>query len=351
MLKVYDMFSGIGGFALGFQQEGFRIAAFAELDKYPCEVLAKNFPNIPNYGDVTQIKYEKDQFDLIIGGFPCFPARTPIQTKNGIKPIEHVAVGDMVLTHKLRYKKVTKIMSKENAPLIQIQAFGFPKFFVTADHPFYTRKKIDGKWELEPQWILAKDLDKSHYLANPLEDRIIWVPFEKISDNEILFNGNVYKYSLETNQVLFNIRDFTCVTFESVNKILKKCINEFVVDYEVVRDASALSISFSTSTYLKKQNSEIWFKKRAITVAMSDNIQLGGWISTKQPDILIYGAYDLGLDKWIALSNQDPSKGISLTGLAQSEINNYIRNAKKEYAKALKNKKEFEDLFSFYLVD
>ena len=174
---------------------------------------------------------------------------------------------------------------------------------------------------------------------------------KKISDNEILFNGNVYKYSLETNQVLFNIRDVTCVTFESVNKILKKCINEFVVDYEVVRDASALSISFSTSTYLKKQNSEIWFKKRAITVAMSDNIQLGGWISTKQPDILIYGAYDLGLDKWIALSNQDPSKGISLTGLSQSEIDNYIRKAKKEYAKALKNKKEFEDLFSFYLVD
>ena len=110
MLKVYDMFSGIGGFALGFQKEGFEISAFAELDEYPSEVLAKNFPNIPNYGDVTKVKYEKDQFDLIIGGFPCFPARTPIQTKNGIKPIEHVAVGDMVLTHKLRYKKVTKII-------------------------------------------------------------------------------------------------------------------------------------------------------------------------------------------------------------------------------------------------
>lgn len=171
MLKVYDMFSGIGGFALGFQQEGFQISAFSEIDKYPCEVLAKNFPNIPNYGDVTKVQYEKDQFDLIIGGFPCFPARTPIQTKNGIKPIEHVAVGDMVLTHKLRYKKVTKIMSKENAPLIQIQAFGFPKFFVTTDHPFFARKRI-GKTYSKPEWIQAKDLEKNHYLAQPIDDHI-----------------------------------------------------------------------------------------------------------------------------------------------------------------------------------
>ena len=68
MLKVYDMFSGIGGFALGFQKEGFEISAFAELDKYPSKVLAKNFPNIPNYGDVTIKQIEKhinDQKPLI----------------------------------------------------------------------------------------------------------------------------------------------------------------------------------------------------------------------------------------------------------------------------------------------
>ena len=84
MLKVYDMFSGIGGFALGFQKEGFEVTAFAEVDKYPSQVLAKNFPNIPNYGDVTKIKYEKDQFDLIIGGFPCTDISIASKTKAGI---------------------------------------------------------------------------------------------------------------------------------------------------------------------------------------------------------------------------------------------------------------------------
>jgi DNA (cytosine-5)-methyltransferase 1 len=60
------------------------VTAFAELDKYPSQVLAKNFPNIPNYGDVTKVKYEKDQFDVIVGGFPCTDISIASQSKEGI---------------------------------------------------------------------------------------------------------------------------------------------------------------------------------------------------------------------------------------------------------------------------
>lgn len=84
MLKVYDMFSGIGGFALGFQREGFEVAAFAEIEKYPSKVIAQNFPSVPNYGDVTKIKYEQGQFDVIIGGFPCTDISIASKTKEGI---------------------------------------------------------------------------------------------------------------------------------------------------------------------------------------------------------------------------------------------------------------------------
>lgn len=78
------MFSGIGGFALGFLKEGFQITAFAEIDSYPSKVLAKNFPSIPNYGDVTKIKYNKNQFDLIVGGFPCTDISIASKSKEGI---------------------------------------------------------------------------------------------------------------------------------------------------------------------------------------------------------------------------------------------------------------------------
>lgn len=83
-MKVYDMFSGIGGFSLAFQQEGYEVTAQAEIDKYPSLVLQKNFPNIPNYGDVTKIKYEEGQFDVIIGGFPCTDISIASKTKKGI---------------------------------------------------------------------------------------------------------------------------------------------------------------------------------------------------------------------------------------------------------------------------
>lgn len=83
-MKVYDMFSGIGGFSLAFQQEGYEVTAQAEIDKYPSLVLQKNFPNIPNYGDVTKINYEEGQFDVIIGGFPCTDISIASKTKKGI---------------------------------------------------------------------------------------------------------------------------------------------------------------------------------------------------------------------------------------------------------------------------
>lgn len=83
-MKVYDMFSGIGGFSLAFQQEGYEVTAQAEIDKYPSLVLKKNFPNIPNYGDVTKINYQEGQFDVIVGGTPCTDISIASKTKKGI---------------------------------------------------------------------------------------------------------------------------------------------------------------------------------------------------------------------------------------------------------------------------
>ena len=227
---------------------------------------------------------------------------------------------------------------------LALPTFRLPNVFLIVISFYFSNRKIEIKTEDTNNLLqnnIKKEIPKK---INTINNN------KKISDNEIFFNDNHYKYSLETNQVLFNKRDFTCVKFESVNKILEKCTNDFVVEYRVVKYVNEFNFAFSTSTHLKKQHPEIWFKKRAFTLE-SDKIQLGGWISTEYPDILIYGAYDLSLNKWIAISNQDPSKSISETGLSQSKINNYIRNAKQEYTKALKNKKEFEDLFSFFLTD
>ncbi len=77
MLKVLDLFSGIGGFSLGLERTGgFETVAFCEIEKYPQQVLAKHWPGVPIYNDVMELTNERLKADgifpnVITGGFPC----------------------------------------------------------------------------------------------------------------------------------------------------------------------------------------------------------------------------------------------------------------------------------------
>ncbi len=66
-----DLFSGIGGFALAASWAGWTTIGFAETDDYASKVLKRHWPNVPNFGDVRNIRNVRA--DLITGGFPCQP--------------------------------------------------------------------------------------------------------------------------------------------------------------------------------------------------------------------------------------------------------------------------------------
>src|SRR3990167_6228150 len=69
-MKYLSLFSGIGGFELGFPKD-WECVGFSEIDKYAIQIYQKHF-NHKNLGDITKIK-EQDlpEFDLLVGGFPC----------------------------------------------------------------------------------------------------------------------------------------------------------------------------------------------------------------------------------------------------------------------------------------
>ena len=77
MKRVLDLFSGIGGFSLGLERTGgFETVAFCEIEKFPRQVLAKHWPKVPCYHDVTKLtgdilKRDGISVDVITGGFPC----------------------------------------------------------------------------------------------------------------------------------------------------------------------------------------------------------------------------------------------------------------------------------------
>jgi DNA (cytosine-5)-methyltransferase 1 len=72
MRTVIDLFSGIGGFALGLESTGyFKTVQFVENEKWCQKILNKNFPEIPIHDDVKTFKgYDAD---VVVGGFPCQP--------------------------------------------------------------------------------------------------------------------------------------------------------------------------------------------------------------------------------------------------------------------------------------
>jgi DNA (cytosine-5)-methyltransferase 1 len=78
MMRVLDLFSGIGGFSLGLERAGMRTVAFCEIDPYARKVLAKHWPEVPIYDDVRtltaeQLRADGIAVDVICGGFPCQP--------------------------------------------------------------------------------------------------------------------------------------------------------------------------------------------------------------------------------------------------------------------------------------
>lgn len=66
-----DVFSGIGGFALAAQAAGYSTIGFSEIEPYACKILKRHWPDVPNYGDIRNVR--NIRADLITGGFPCQP--------------------------------------------------------------------------------------------------------------------------------------------------------------------------------------------------------------------------------------------------------------------------------------
>ncbi len=77
--KVVDLFSGAGGFMLGFENKGFDIVFSTDIDEDCEKVHLKNRPNIPFLradirtlsNDQLDVYLKGQQIDVLIGGPPC----------------------------------------------------------------------------------------------------------------------------------------------------------------------------------------------------------------------------------------------------------------------------------------
>lgn len=72
MTTFGSLFSGIGGFDLGFERAGMSCKWQVEIDSAATSVLDKHWSGVPKYKDVRNVgKNNLEPVDVICGGFPC----------------------------------------------------------------------------------------------------------------------------------------------------------------------------------------------------------------------------------------------------------------------------------------
>lgn len=175
-----SLFDGIGGFPKCWEDvHGTGTALWAsEIEEFPIAVTKTRFPGMEHLGDITKLSGAKLQpVHAVVGGSPCFPAGTLVNTAEGMKPIECVGINDKVLSHTGVYRQVLDARYTGTKPVLKLKAMGIDEIEATANHRFlirtktriwdnvrHTNKRVFSK----PQWTELKDIHRGDYLCVPI---------------------------------------------------------------------------------------------------------------------------------------------------------------------------------------
>jgi DNA (cytosine-5)-methyltransferase 1 len=71
-MKYLSVCSGIEAATVAWHHMGWEPVGFSEIEKFPSQVLAHHYPNVPNLGDMTKYKeWNIERPNLLVGGTPC----------------------------------------------------------------------------------------------------------------------------------------------------------------------------------------------------------------------------------------------------------------------------------------
>jgi DNA (cytosine-5)-methyltransferase 1 len=73
-MRYLSVCSGMEAASVAWHPLGWQPVGFSEIEPFPCAILKHRFPNIPNYGSLTEYKQwplKPGAIDLLVGGTPC----------------------------------------------------------------------------------------------------------------------------------------------------------------------------------------------------------------------------------------------------------------------------------------
>jgi len=136
------------------------------------------------------IPFLKVANDTAVAVNQCFAPDTRIFTKEGIKPISNVTIGDLVLGISGTYREVTQtFIYNQKDPMISIDIkHSIDPVQVTTAHPFYAiqgvpmeqanQRTLDwlAKGKVKTAWVEANQLKVGDYVAQVIPKEVVVVP-------------------------------------------------------------------------------------------------------------------------------------------------------------------------------
>lgn len=120
-MRYVSLFSGIEAASVAWKPLGWEPVAFSEIEKFPCELLAKRFPHVPNLGDVSKVDWRDygGTVDLVVGGSPCQAfsvagKREGLMDSRGQLMLEYVRAVREIRPRWVLWENVPGVLSQDN---------------------------------------------------------------------------------------------------------------------------------------------------------------------------------------------------------------------------------------------
>jgi DNA (cytosine-5)-methyltransferase 1 len=118
-MRYLSVCSGMEAASVAWHPLGWTPVGFSEIEPFPCAILKHRFPNIPNYGSLTEYQswpLEPGAIDLLVGGCPCQSfsvagLRRGMQDPRGNLTLTYLGLADKLKPKWIVYENVPGLLS------------------------------------------------------------------------------------------------------------------------------------------------------------------------------------------------------------------------------------------------
>lgn len=176
----------------------------------------------------------------------CVTGDTWINTKSGGKQAKDIVVGDMVLTHKNRYRPVTKVIpTKDKGDIYRLKvSLEIDELYITGNHPVLTQEG----------WVKVEELNINKHLVAVNNEILKNDKDHVIDENVFVANDGIEYYSilsLEKTDRVEDVYDFTVEedhSFSCAGVIVHNCFGSYIGDsiYDIMSTTAEVGMMSKT---------------------------------------------------------------------------------------------------------